>query len=70
MTRISAILGPIGVMVLSSTCTARQLVKNGACFCTAELSGGLYYNQSAKVLAEHGISAGSQICGSDTVFGN
>ena len=48
MTRISAILGLIGVMVLSSTCTAQQLVENGAYFCTAELSGGLYYNQSAK----------------------
>jgi hypothetical protein len=46
MTRISAVLGLIGVMVLSSTCTAQQLVDNGAC--TAELSGGLYYNQSAK----------------------
>jgi len=48
MTRISAIHGLIGVMVLSSTCPAQQLVGNGAYFCTAELSGGLYYNQSAK----------------------
>jgi hypothetical protein len=44
MTRLSAILGLIGVMVLSTTCTAPQLVENGAYFCTAELSGGLYFN--------------------------
>src|SRR6266478_1692918 len=47
MTRISAILGPVW-LIISGTCTAQQLVNNGAYFCTAEIAGGLYYNQSAK----------------------